>query len=490
MSDVETVVAAAAAAAPVWAATPPADRARALRCAADALEIHRAELVEIAREETGLGLARLDGELTRTIVQLRLFSEVVASGDDLDVRIDDADSGFVLGSRPDLRRYRIPMGPVLNFAASNFPFAFSVAGGDTASALAAGCPVIVKAHSGHPQLSVRTAEIMSTALVDAGAPSGTLALVIGQDAGLVLMNDRRIKAASFTGSTSVGRMLADLAAARDAPIPFYGELGSLNPVFVTAAALEERTNEIARGLAAAVSGSAGQLCTKPGFVFVPAGHELNAALVGVLESTPEHRLLTPSVSRGFVGARESALDDSAVTTVLEGSVRVGEDQYAWATPTVATVSATDLASRPHLVEEVFGPFTYLVTYEPTDDLIAIADRIFQGNLTVTVHAGQGENVRPVLDWAAEHAGRVIFGGWPTGVSVTPAQQHGGPWPATTLDTGTSVGTAAISRFQRAVAYQDVPDALLPEPLRDSNPWNVPQRRSPAGESIAWGLATT
>ncbi|CAN5321315.1 aldehyde dehydrogenase (NADP(+)) [soil metagenome] len=486
MTDVEAVAGAAAAAAPEWAATPPEARARSLRAAADALEAHRAELIGIAADETGLGLPRLEGELTRTIVQLRLFSDVAATGEDLDVRIDDPDPGFVLGPRPDLRRYRVALGPVLNFAASNFPFAFSVAGGDTASALAAGCTVIVKAHSGHPRLSVRTAEIVSNALVASGAPSGTLALVSGQDAGLALMRDPRIKAASFTGSTGVGRMLADIAAARPAPIPFYGELGSLNPVFLTSAAIAERGDEIARGLATAVAGSAGQLCTKPGFVFVPAGHDLSDTLVDALGPMPEQRLLTTSVSRGFVEGRERALADAAVEAVLPGTVRVGDDQYAWVTPSVATVTAAELVEHPQLVEEVFGPFTFLVTYEPTDDLVTIADQIFEGNLTVTVHAGEGENVRPLLDWAADHAGRVIFGGWPTGVSVTPAQQHGGPWPATTLDTGTSVGTAAVTRFQRAVAYQDVPDAMLPEALRDSNPWNVPQRRSPAGESTGWG----
>lgn len=487
MTGIKSVAAGAASAAPAWAAISPAQRAGSLRAAADALESHRAELVGIAAEETGLGVARLEGELTRTIVQLRFFSEVAATGDDLDVRIDDRDPGFVLGPRPDLRRYRVPLGPVLNFAASNFPFAFSVAGGDTASALAAGCPVIVKAHSGHPRLSILTAEIVTAALVASGAPAGILALVSGQEAGIALLQDPRIRAASFTGSTSVGRMLADLAAAREAPIPFYGELGSLNPVFVTAAAIAERGDELARGLATAVAGSAGQLCTKPGFVFVPVGHGLEPELTRALGAASEHRLLTASVSRGFVEARRRVFDNAAVGAVLEGSVRLDEDHYAWATPAVAAISATDLDQRPALVEEVFGPFTFLVEYEPTDDLLAIASRMFQGNLTVTVHSGQDEDVQYLLDWAATHAGRVIFGGWPTGVSVTHAQQHGGPWPATTLDTGTSVGSAAITRFQRAVAYQDVPDAMLPAPLRDSNPWQVPQRRSPAGQSSTWGV---
>jgi len=487
VNDVDTVAASAAMAAPEWAAVPPIARARSLRAAADALEAHRSELVGLAAEETALGLPRLESELTRTIVQLRLFSEVVAAGDELDVCIDDADPEFVLGPRPDLRRYRVPLGPVLNFAASNFPFAFSVAGGDTASALAAGCPVIVKAHSGHPRLSVRTTEVVSTALIESGAPAGTLAMVSSQDAGIALIRDPRIRAASFTGSTGVGRMLADLAAAREAPIPFYGELGSLNPVFVTATAIAEHGDKIAQGLATAVAGSAGQLCTKPGFVFLPTGHGLVPLLSHALETAHEHRLLTTSVSKGFVDGRRRAFEDTAVDAVVPGTVRMDEDQYAWTTPAIATIAAADLARRPSLVDEVFGPFAFLVEYEETDDLLGIADRIFQGNLTVTVHAGKDEDVRPLLDWAAAHSGRVIFGGWPTGVSVTPAQQHGGPWPATTLGTGTSVGTAAITRFQRSVAYQDVPDSMLPEPLRDSNPWRVPQRHSPAGQSGAWGM---
>lgn len=479
----ETVANRAAAAARAWAATQPNERARALRAMADALESTRAELVELAASESGLGLPRLEGELTRTIVQIRLFSDVVASGAHLDVRIDEADPEFVLGPRPDLRRYRVPLGPVLNFSASNFPFAFSVAGGDTTSALAAGCPVIVKAHSGHPRLSERTGAVAAAALEGAGAPSGVLQVVHGQAMGLELLAHPAIKAGSFTGSTGIGRMLADAAAARPAPIPFYGELGSVNPVFVTAAALAERGAEIVSGFAASVSGSAGQLCTKPGYVFVPAGHGLDEQLLAALDGVPEQRLLTRSISSGYQEGRERFLAEA--TPVREGAVRT-DDGLAYVTPTVVSIPVDRLLAKPELIEEVFGPFAVLVEYSEGDDLVAIADALFEGSLTVTVHAGAGENVGSLLDWAAMHAGRVIMGGWPTGVSVTHAQQHGGPWPATTLDTSTSVGTAALDRFQRAVAYQSVPQELLPPPLQDTNPWGVPQRRSLAGESASWG----
>ncbi|MGO4102951.1 aldehyde dehydrogenase (NADP(+)) [Leifsonia sp. YAF41] len=476
--------------APVWAATAPRERARALVAAADALAAASAELVAIAMAETGLTEARLTGEVTRTAVQLRLFAETVVDGSYLDVRIDEADSAFALGVRPDLRRYRIPVGPVLNFAASNFPFAFSVAGGDTAAALAAGCPVIVKAHSGHPLLSVRTAEIVAGALESAGAPAGILQLISGQAAGVAMLNDPRIAAGSFTGSIRAGRILADVAAARPAPIPFYGELGSVNPVFVTRAALDERSDAIADGYLTSVAGSAGQLCTKPGFLFVPTGHALGDRLAAQAAAIGEHRLLNPGIAAGYLDRRDAVLAAPGVTPIVEGSLRFDEHGQGWATPTIVTVSLDGLQlQREALLDESFGPLSVVVEYDDESTLAAHCDDLFEGNLTGTVHAGAGEDsaaLRSVIDWISGHAGRVLFGGWPTGVAVTPAQQHGGPWPATSNDSSTSVGSAAIGRFLRPVAYQSVPHALLPVPLRDDNPWNVPQRRAGAGESQSWG----
>ena len=488
--QLERIAARAADIAPVWAATAPRQRATALVAAADALIDAQTELVATAMEETGLAETRLVGELKRTSVQLRLFADVVVDGSYLDVRIDEADSEFALGVRPDLRRYRIPVGPVLNFAASNFPFAFSVAGGDTAAALAAGCPVIVKAHSGHPRLSEQTARVVSGALEAAGAPEGTLQLISGRSAGVALLKDPRIAAGSFTGSIAAGRSLADVAAARPGPIPFYGELGSVNPVFVTRAGLAARAQEIADGFATSVFGSAGQLCTKPGFLFVPAGHGLGDGLAVRAAAASEHRLLYPGIATGYRDRRDTILATPDVEVIAEGTLRFDAEGQGWATPTLVGVTAAVLMQqRDRLLDEAFGPLSVVVEFEREEDLAGIADELFEGNLTGTVHAAEGEDtpaLRALVEWITRHAGRVLFGGWPTGVAVTPAMQHGGPWPATTNDTSTSVGTAAIGRFLRPVAYQGAPQELLPLPLRDDNPWQVPQRRSPAGESQSWG----
>ncbi|MCU1439196.1 MAG: aldehyde dehydrogenase [Rhodoglobus sp.] len=491
-TDIDEIAQRAADAAPVWAATTPRTRAAAMVAAADALVGAQAELVAIAQEETGLSEARLVGELKRTAVQLRLFADIVVEGSYLDVRIDEADAAFALGTRPDLRRYNIPVGPVLNFSASNFPFAFSVAGGDTASALAAGCPVIVKAHSGHPRLSERTAEIVAAALESNGAPTGIVQVISGQQAGVDMLKDPRISAASFTGSTHVGRMLADIAAARPAPIPFYGELGSVNPAFITRAAVAEDASSLVDGFVASISGSAGQLCTKPGFLFVPVGHNLDSRLVDSAEPIAEHRLLNPGIAEGYRERRDVILGTAGVTPVVEGSLRIDDDGQGWATPTIVRVSASDLLlHRERLIDEAFGPLSVLVEYDDEESLVPLADELFEGNLTGTIHAGSEEDsapLRSLIGWITRHAGRAVFGGWPTGVAVTLAQQHGGPWPATTNDSSTSVGGAAISRFLRPVSYQDVPQRLLPEPLRDDNPWGVPQERNPAGRSTSWGEA--
>ncbi|MBX3092104.1 MAG: aldehyde dehydrogenase (NADP(+)) [Cryobacterium sp.] len=484
------IAARAAEAAPLWAAVPPRRRAHALVAAADALLAAESELVATAEEETGLSDARLSGELKRTAVQLKLFAEVVVDGSYLDVRIDDADPNFVLGVRPDVRRYRVPVGPVLNFAASNFPFAFSVAGGDTAAALAAGCPVIVKAHSGHPRLSLMTADVVSRALESAGAPRGTLQVISGQQAGVDMLKDPRIKAGSFTGSIRIGRMLADIAAARPTPIPFYGELGSVNPVFVTPAALEENAEGILDGFVSSVAGSAGQLCTKPGFLFAPAGASFAEGIATRAERVPEHRLLNPGITSGYQSRRDAVLNTPGVTVLAEGSLRVDGEGQGWATPTIVSVPVEVLKEqRDALLDESFGPLSIIVEYDDPAKLASIADELFEGNLTGTVHAARGENsaaIRALVAWLTHSTGRVLFGGWPTGVAVTPAMQHGGPWPSTTNDSSTSVGTAAIARFTRPVAFQNAPGELLPEPLRDDNPWSVPQHRTPAGESQSWG----
>ncbi|MGV8913244.1 MAG: aldehyde dehydrogenase (NADP(+)) [Rhodoglobus sp.] len=490
LAELDALAAKAAAAAEPFAATSPNDRAAALVAVADALAAHAPELVELGITETGLTTARLNGELNRTAVQLRLFADVVRAGEYLDARIDAADPDFVLGARPDLRRLLVPVGPVVNFAASNFPFAFSVAGGDTAAALAAGCPVILKGHSGHPTLGERTAEVVATALAGAGMPDGVFQFFTGQQEGVAMLKDPRVRAGSFTGSIYAGRMLADIAAARPAPIPFFGELGSLNPVFVTAAAIAERGESIATSYVASVAGSAGQLCTKPGFVFVPRGHGLEPVIHSAAESVPAHRMLNPRIADGFRTRRDEILATPGVSIVAEGELNFDENEQGWATVTVVSASVATLRlHRESLVAEAFGPLSILVEYGPDDDLAAFVTELFEGNLTATVHIGAGEEspqLQELVRVLSEHAGRVLFDAWPTGVAVTPAMQHGGPWPATSSDSGTSVGTAAISRFLRGVAYQNTPQALLPLPLRDANPWNVPQSLTARGESGSWG----
>lgn len=494
--ELEAIVARAAEIAPRYARVSPEDRARALVAAADALEAAKEHLLPIAMRETGLSEARLSGEITRSAVQMRMFAEVVMQGDYLDARIDEADSEFALGVRPDLRRTHIPLGPIINFAASNFPFAFSVPGGDSASILAAGCPLIVKAHSGHPELSDATAEVLSQALTEAGMPEGLLQIIHGTEEGVAVLSDPRIKGGSFTGSIAAGRLLANIAANRPTPIPFYGELGSVNPVFITRAALAERAADIVSGYLTSVAGSAGQLCTKPGVVFVPESHGLDNAIVDAAGAASEHRLLNPRIAEGYASGREAILAIDGVRVVHEGSIRFDAESQGWATPTI--VAAPLEVVRRHadpLTHEVFGPMSVLVEVPDGVPYAQLMSELFEGNLTGTVHLsadeklGHTENVnelRDLIDAISLQAGRVLFDGWPTGVAVTPAQTHGGPWPATTNDSSTSVGSAAIGRFLRPVTFQNVADAFLPAELRDANPRGLDRAIAPAGESRTWG----
>ncbi|MFJ5612906.1 aldehyde dehydrogenase (NADP(+)) [Streptomyces sp. NPDC093221] len=473
--------------------TSPAERAALLNAIADALSSAADELIPLAMAETGLAEARLTGELKRTVVQLRMFADVCAEGEFLDVRLDAADPDFVLGPRPDLRRFNLPVGPVLVFAASNFPFAFSVAGGDTASALAAGCPVILKAHPGHPRLSALTAEKVRAAVATAGLPAETFDVVHDQDAAVrLLRDDDRIAAAAFTGSYKVGRLLAAIAAGRERPIPFYGELGSVNPVVVTPGALAERADTLATGFVASVSGSAGQLCTKPGFLFLPDGHGLADTLGSAAGAVPGHPLLHEGIAAAYAARRAAVLATPGVSVLAEGSVEVEVSGRSLAAPTLVEVGLGDLLKhRATLLDEAFGPLSVVVRYDPDrlDLLVAAVGELFPGALTATVHRAAGESdawLRGLVAVLRERVGRLLFDGWPTGVAVTPAMQHGGPFPATTSPATTSVGTAAIQRFLRPVVFQDCPPELLPAPLRDDNPWRVPQRRAAAGASQNWG----
>ena len=465
------LTAAATAAARTAAAAPDADRAAWLTAVADALDANAEELVAIADAETSLGTVRLTGEVARTSGQLRLFARVVTEGSYLEAVIDHADPSAT-PPKPDLRRILRPIGPVAVFSASNFPFAFSVAGGDTASALAVGCSVIVKAHSGHLRLSERTAEIVTEALRAAGAPEGLFALVSGREVGTALVQDPAIKAVGFTGSIPGGRALFDLATSRPDPIPFYGELGSLNPVVVTQAALAERSGQLAEGLAGSFTLGAGQFCTKPGLVFVPAGTGFAAEVAEASKDKPALGMLTSRIAEAYPDGLRSFASVPGVD-VVSGSV--DQDAAAdGAAPVVFSTSAAQVLERPEqLLAECFGPTTMLIEYTDQAQLSEVLAKV-PGSLTATVHAEPGENVTGLVEQLSGLAGRVLFDGWPTGVAVNWAQQHGGPYPATT-SLFTSVGATAVRRFQRPVAYQDAPEAVLHPALHEGNPLRIPRR---------------
>ncbi|MDQ6753819.1 MAG: aldehyde dehydrogenase (NADP(+)) [Actinomycetota bacterium] len=470
-AELATLLEKAAVAAPVWAATPSARRAKALLAIADRLDAASGELVPLAQSETHLLQGRLTGELNRTTFQLRLFAQMLHEGSYLDARIDHADPAWPMGARPDIRRVLEPLGPVVVFAASNFPFAFSVAGGDTSSALAAGCPVILKVHSGHPLLSARVGALASEALAAVGAPEGLLSLVYGTEAGRGALLDPRIKAGSFTGSIAGGRALFDLAVSRPEPIPFYGELGSVNPVFVTRAAAAARGEELAAEFLASYTLGAGQFCTKPGILLVPNESGILDQLRSA-EQPGSARLLNDRIQGGYVEVLKNLLDHDAVEPVVLG-------EEAFAEPPVPTLIATNveavLADPDGLITECFGPTALVVTYSDEDELLAVA-RVIDGQLTATIQGQADDAVGPELvRLLALKAGRVLWNQWPTGVSVTYAQQHGGPYPATTTPATTSVGTASISRFLRPIAYQGLPDQLLPAALQEANPLGIPRR---------------
>lgn len=460
-----------------------ADRARWIRTIATGLDDHRAELVGLAHDETHLSEARLTGEITRTVSQLRFFADVVDEGSYLEATIDSPDPSLI-PPRPDLRRMLRPIGVVAVFAASNFPFAFSVLGNDTASALAAGCPVVVKAHPGHPELSRRVAGIARDALAACGAPVDALTLVEGVEAGIELVRHPLVAAVGFTGSTRGGRALFDLAAARPAPIPFYGELGSINPVVITPGAAADDVTGLAVGLAASFTRDGGQYCTKPGLVFVPAGAGFEAALARAAAEAPVQQLLTLGMTEAFARGSDALSGRDDVEVLVAGAAMDAAamtDVATESTPTVvATNTAAFLADPEAFLEEHFGPLTVVVGYSDADQGgdLDHALAALEGSLTGTVRHGASDDPE-LLDRLTAAlsavAGRVLYDGWPTGVAIAWAQHHGGGWPASTASVHTSVGATAIRRWLAPVAYQDAPQSVLPLELRDGNPLGIPRR---------------
>jgi NADP-dependent aldehyde dehydrogenase len=468
------VAAAAVAAERAFAATrhrPNRVRAAWLTAIAEAFDAAPDDLLALADRETALGPARLTGEWARTRAQVRLFAALVADGSYVEAVIDAADPDSV-PPRGDLRRMLVPIGPVANFAASNFPFAFSVPGGDTVAALAAGCPVVVKAHPSHPETSRRCAALIADALSAAGAPDGMFAMVEGAsvDVGAALVVAPDIAAVAFTGSRRGGRALYDLAATRPVPIPVYAEMGSVNPVFVTPAALEARGDAIADGLAASMLNGTGQFCTSPGVVVVPvgeAGDRFVARVAAAVENATPGFMLNATVRDGLAAQLARTEQLAGVEVVARGAL--APDGFAVAATVLATQAATFTAS-PALLDEHFGPVTIVVRSDP-DAMPAVA-RAVPGSLTGTIHAEAGEveagssaAVLRLRDALVERVGRLVWNGYPTGVAIAPAMHHGGPYPATTHSGFTSVGQASVRRFLRPVTFQDVPGAALPEALR-------------------------
>jgi NADP-dependent aldehyde dehydrogenase len=453
-------------------------RAALLRGAAARLRAAGDDVVEIAGSETGLPEVRLRSELERTAGQLEAFAAVLDAGDYVEAIIDTPDPDAKPIPRPDVRRMLIPIGPVAVFGASNFPLAFSTAGGDTASALAAGCPVVVKGHPSHPGTGELVAREVRAAAADAGLPEGTFAhlLAAGVEVGEALVDAPAIAAVGFTGSTAGGRAIADRAARRPSPIPVYAEMGSINPIVVTEAALEARAGAIAEGLVASVSNFGGQLCTKPGVVFVPAGEAGDAfasAVAERLDAVEPTVLLNERLRDALVGA---------VERLSEEATRMGSaDEFAGEgfrhQPAAYQAPASAVAEGSALLEEHFGPVVLLLRYGGRDELLAALARL-DGQLTGSIHAqpdADAELLGLLTELLAARAGRVVYDGFPTGVAVTHGMHHGGPYPATSAPGHTSVGMTAIRRFLRPVAWQNAPASVLPPELQDGNPLGIWRR---------------
>jgi alpha-ketoglutaric semialdehyde dehydrogenase len=452
------------------------DRGAFLRKIAAKIESIAADVVERAGKETALPPARLQGETARTCAQLRLFAEVAEEGSWVAARIDHADPDRKPAPRPDIRSLLRPLGPVVVFGASNFPLAFSVAGGDTASALASGNPVIVKAHAAHPGTSELVGQMVRESVRECGLPEGVFSLLFGSGAqvGTALMKHPLVKAGGFTGSRAAGRVLMDLAAARPEPIPFYAEMSSTNPVFILPGALRERGEKIAAGLHASFTLGAGQFCTKPGMVFLPHGNEaakftdkLRQLVAG---SAPFH-LLTRAIHSSYDSALTGRKTDAAVTLVAEAPKAAPQAGFAVNATLFETDAATFLSSN--LDAEIFGPTTLLVRHSNRDQVLEIAGSL-EGHLTATIH-GTAQDLRDFADLIVileGKVGRLVFNGFPTGVEVCHAMVHGGPYPSTSDGRSTSVGTRAIFRFTRPVCYQGFPDEALPQELKDANPLGI------------------
>ncbi|WP_175426644.1 aldehyde dehydrogenase (NADP(+)) [Azospirillum brasilense] len=436
------------------------------------------DLILRAMAESGLPRPRLEGERGRTVGQLRLFAAVVREGSWIGARIDPAQPERKPLPRPDVRQRHIPLGPVAVFGASNFPLAFSVAGGDTASALAAGCPVVVKGHSAHPGTSELVGRAIQAAVASCGLPEGVFSLLfgVGNPIGTALVSDPRIKAVGFTGSRGGGLALMEAAARRPEPIPVYAEMSSINPVFLMPAALAARAEALGKGFVASLTMGAGQFCTNPGILLGVDGPDLDrflATAVDALGGSAASTMLTPAIQAAYDSGVARLSGSAAVATLARGLACSGPNQ---AQAALFGTTADAFLADPALQDEVFGAASLLIRCPDVAAMRTVAERL-EGQLTATVQMepADGAAVAALLPTLERKAGRILANGWPTGVEVCHAMVHGGPFPATSDSRTTSVGTLAIRRFLRPVCYQDIPAALLPEALRDGNPLGLWRR---------------
>lgn len=429
------------------------------------------ELVTVCCDETGLPVARIEGERIRTINQLKMFAALLNEGSWVDARIDTALPERTPVPKPDLRFMHIPLGPVVVFGASNFPLAFSVAGGDTASALAAGCTVVVKAHPAHPATSAIVGKAIQTAARKTNMPDGVFSLLFdnGIDVGLQLVKHPFVKAVGFTGSYKAGKALYDAAVSRSQPIPVYAEMGSTNPVFILPQAMKERGREIAAAYSAAVTLGVGQFCTNPGMlIYQNSNNDFEHSLQTAFEKTAGGVMLTPTILNAYKTGIQQRLDTAGVEQLATAGSQTGSDANS-AVPVLLKTDTNIFNNNHQLSEEIFGPSGIIVPVNTKKEMLDIATNL-SGHLTATVHGNNDELIgyKELLDILEQKAGRVIINGFPTGVEVCSAMVHGGPFPSTTDSKTTSVGTAAIYRFTRPVCYQNMPQELLPAELKNRN----------------------
>ncbi|WP_294211899.1 aldehyde dehydrogenase (NADP(+)) [uncultured Sphingomonas sp.] len=463
---------------PAFAATDPETRAAFLERIADNIVGLGDDLIVRAMAESGLPRMRLEGERGRTVGQLKLFAGVVRQGDFLDATIDPAMPDRAPLPRPDLRRVNVAIGPVAVFGASNFPLAFSVAGGDTASALAAGCPVVVKGHPAHPGTGELVARAISEAVKDSGLPAGVFSYLPGEtnELGAALVRDPRIQAVGFTGSRGGGLALVRIAAEREEPIPVYAEMSSINPVVLFPAALAARGEALGKEFVASLTMGAGQFCTNPGLVLAIDGPDLDAfiasAAAAMTDAAPA-TMLTPGIHASFEQGVDALAGHDAVKTVARGKVGDGVNQAVGAI--FDTTAEAFLADRA-LSHEVFGSSSVVVRCRDMGEIARVIAGL-EGQLTATLQmdAADEADAARLVPVIARRVGRILANGWPTGVEVAPAMVHGGPFPATSDGRTTSVGTLAIARYLRPVCFQNLAPALLPAALDDANPWGIARR---------------